>query len=86
MTIKIVNAYTQRGWDSCSHLIDDSRIRTMIGRRYADWRSAARAADRMADRRGYAAVEYVDLETGDRWLRGREPSMPGREPLNRRVA
>lgn len=81
--IEILEAYTQRGWSQSDHLIDDSRIAEIIGRRYATVEHAMRAARARADRRGYAAIRYRDA-AGEIWLRGDEPPLPGREPLHRR--
>lgn len=83
--ISITNAYTQRGWSSTDHLIDDSRMVELIGRDFSTVANAMRAARARADKLGYAAIEYLDNRTGERWLRGDEPPLPGREPLCRRL-
>lgn len=84
--ITITHAYTQRGWDPGDHLIDDSRMSEIIGRHYASVSHAMSAARARADRRGYAAIQYVVQATGERWERGDDPALPGRNPLCKRVA
>lgn len=83
--ILITNAYTQRGWSSCDHLIDDSRMAEIVGREFKTLAGAMRAARARAHRLGFAAIEYIIVETGERWLRGDEPALPGRAPLCRRL-
>ena len=56
--IQLTRAWTQRGWSSCDHLIDDSRLAEIIGRSYTTVAHAARAARARADRRGFVAFEY----------------------------
>lgn len=83
--IIVTAAWTQRGWDSCDHLIDDSRIQEIVGLHYASVAHAMRAAGAREDRRGFAAIEYVVCATGERWRRGNEPSLPGRPALVKRL-
>lgn len=83
--LTIINAYTQRGWGPTDHLIDDSRLDEIIGMSYSNCANMMRAARSRADSRGYVAVEYHDSVTGDRWLVGDEPNLPGRPRLCRRV-
>lgn len=82
--ITVTHAYTQRGWDPCDHLIDDSAMTEIIGREFRSVADAMRAARKRADRRGYAAIQYR-LPNGQEWLRGDEPPLPGRPPLCRRL-
>jgi len=85
MTITITDAYTQRGWSQHDHLIDDSDIARMIGREYADLAEAMEEADERCDPRGFPALEYILDATGERWLRGGEPDLPGRRAMARRI-
>ncbi len=84
--VTVTAAWTQRGWSSGDHLIDDSRMAEIVGRSFASAAHAMRAAEARADRLGFAAVEYVVHATGERWRRGAEPSLPGRAPLYQSVA
>jgi len=79
--ILIERAWTQRGWSSCDHMIDDSAIDRCVGRTYRTPAEALRAAARLADDLGFAAIVWRDLRTGrvERW--GAEPSLPGRERM-----
>lgn len=81
--IELLNAYTQRGWDSCDHLIDDSRMTEIVGRSYTTVTHAMRAASARASRRGFVAIRYLDRRTGEIIVRGNEPALPGRAPLYR---
>lgn len=83
--LTIINAYTQRGWDACDHLIDDSRLDEIVGQSYSNRANMLRAARARADRRGFVAVEYRDSASGETWLIGDEPNLPGRPRLCRRV-
>lgn len=83
MAIEILDAWTQHGWSSTDHMIDDTKIKGMIGRTYQSYPAALRIADRLADRRGFAAIRYLDKITGEIWTRGAEPNLPGRTPLAR---
>lgn len=82
--ITITDAYTQRGWSPTDHLIDDEPIRRMIGRTYHDRASAMRAARKLADPRGYAALVYT-TDDGETWESGDEPDIVGRTRLHRRI-
>jgi hypothetical protein len=75
--LTVTDAWTQRGWDPCDHLIDDTRITGMVGRTYRDLSALRREAQRRADRRGYPTVEYHD---GHRRYRydGSPQGIPGR--------
>lgn len=84
--IEVTQAWTQRGWCPTDHLIDDSRMDEIVGRSYRTVADALRAARKRADRRGFAAIEYLDTRTGEIWRRGDEPALPGRPPLCRRVS
>lgn len=55
----VINAWTQHGWSCSDHLIDDSRLADMIGRRYQSLAALKREADRRCDPRGYPTVEYI---------------------------
>lgn len=77
----VTAAWTQRGWSPNDHLIDDSRLDEIIGRHFASVRAAMRAAEKRADERGYAAIEYLVCATGQTWQRGAEPALPGRAPM-----
>lgn len=85
MTITITDAYTQRGWSPTGHLINDEPIRRMIGRTYHDRGAAMRAARKLADDRGYAALIYT-TDDGEVWESGDEPDIVGRTRLHRRVS
>lgn len=82
--ITVTAAWTQRGWDHHDHLIDDSRMTEIVGQKFASVDDAMRAARARADHRGFVAIEYVAAD-GSCWLRGDEPSLPGRPPLCRRT-
>lgn len=74
--IKVINAWTQRGWSPADYLIDDSRLTEIVGREYRTVEHAARAARARADERGYASFEY-ELR-GVRYLYDDSPPLPGR--------
>lgn len=79
MSIVITKAWTQRGWDRDDHLIDDSRLREVIGRTYATVEHARRAVVARRDRRGPASFEFARggrryrYDTTARW------DVPGRQ-------
>lgn len=83
--IEVIHAWTQRGWSVDDHTIDDSRLDEIVGRTYATRAHALRAARARADKRGFAAIRYVDTRTGEVWEIGDEPNLPGRSRLCRRV-
>jgi hypothetical protein len=60
MSIVILEAWTQKGWDPCDHLIDDSKLDEVIGKSYATVEHAKRAVESRADRRGFASFIYRD--------------------------
>jgi hypothetical protein len=82
--VTVLRAWTQRGWSSTDHMIDDRRMDELVGMTFQSLRDAMRAAESRADSLGYAAIEYQRPD-GQVWQRGAEPSLPGREPLHRRV-
>lgn len=74
-TLIVLDAWTQHGWASDDHLIDDSRISGLVGRRYQSLAALRRAARRMEDPRGFAAVRY-SLD-GRMYEVGFQPDIPG---------
>lgn len=56
--ITIVNAWLQRGWDSCDHLLNDATVSGAVGRSYRTLAHARRSVDALAPR-DYVAIEYV---------------------------
>ena len=81
----VTSAENQRGWSPTDYLIDDERLAEIVGCRYRTLASLLSAARAREDARGYARVEYVIEETGERWVVGTEPSFPGRSRLYRRL-
>lgn len=84
--LRIINAWTQHGWSSTDHLIDDSRLDEIVGREFRTREKLLSAARSRADRRGFAAVRYLDTVSGETWVVGDEPNLPGRARLCKRVA
>lgn len=80
----VSNASVQRGWSNRDHLIDDSAVDRLISRRFRTWTALRAAMDRVKAP-GFITVEYLDETTGEMWRRGNEPSLPGRQPLCRRI-
>lgn len=81
--IQILQAWTQPGWDAHSHLINDAAMREIEGLSYSTVAHAMRAARARADRRGFAAIRYLDTRVNEIWVRGDDPVIPGRRPLLR---
>lgn len=84
--IIIESAWTQRGWDGCDHLIDDGPISRVVGRTFRTPNEALLAAARLADSRGFAAIEWRDNRTGRRERWGAEPDLPGRPRMRKLLA
>lgn len=76
--VMLTNAYTQRGWDSCDHLINDAGLDEIIGRQYATVEHAARAARARADRRGFVTFEYALEGKRYRYDDSANAGIPGR--------
>lgn len=49
MAIKVKDARFARGYSGYDHLLDDSPLRSIIGREFATLAAAGRAAERAAD-------------------------------------
>lgn len=54
--IKVINAKNQRGWQAHNHLLDDSKMESLIGREYSTLAAMQRAAYRAAET--FPFVEY----------------------------
>lgn len=72
--IKVLEARNQRGWDCLDHLLDDSRIETLVGREYKTLTGMTKAADKLAE--SFATVIY--LHEGIKYKYDGSPSIPGR--------
>ena len=82
--LRVIEAWTQRGWSSSDHMIDDRRMDEIVGREFRTRANLLAAARARADARGFAAVRYLDTVSGETWVIGDEPNIPGRPRLSRR--
>jgi hypothetical protein len=57
-SVIIINAWTQRGWSSTDHMIDDTRLAEVVGREFRTLEHARRAVEARTDRRGYGTFTY----------------------------
>jgi hypothetical protein len=57
--VTITKAWTQRGWSSTDHMIDDSRLAEVVGVSYRSVEHARRAAAARADKRGFVSFQYT---------------------------
>lgn len=81
--VVLVSCYTQRGWSSCDHTIDDSGAAEVEGREYPSAAKALAAAV-CACEGPYLFVELLwtsGPRAGEVWTIGTEPRMPGRDPV-----